>query len=67
MEPVAIAFNYWGWQGGAPPVQNYIIWGVISGVMCSLYLLFRCNAQKALPAYYLGIQFVYFLILKFIV
>ncbi|MBN1255734.1 MAG: carotenoid biosynthesis protein [Deltaproteobacteria bacterium] len=67
MEPVAVAFNYWGWQGGAPPMQNYIIWGLISGVMCSLYLLFRCNTQKALPAYYLAIQLAYFFILKFIV
>jgi len=67
MEPVAIAFNYWEWQGGAPPVQNYIVWGVISGVLSSVYVLLRCNTQKALPAYYLGIQFCYFAILNFIV
>jgi putative membrane protein len=67
MEPVAVAFNYWQWQGGAPPVQNYIVWGVLSGILCSLYLLFKCNAQRPLPAFYLGIQFVYFAILNFIV
>jgi putative membrane protein len=67
MEPVAVAFNYWQWQGGAPPVQNYIVWGVISGILCGLYLLCRCNAQRPLPAFYLGIQFCYFAILNFIV
>ena len=67
MEPVAIAFNYWGWQGGAPTVHNYIVWGAISGVMCSVYLLLRCNTQKALPAYYLGVQLCYFAILNVVV
>ena len=67
MEPVAVAFNYWEWQGGVPPVQNYIVWGVISGVMCSVYLLLRCSTKKALPAYYLGIQFGYFAILNAVV
>jgi putative membrane protein len=67
MEPVAVAFNYWQWQGGAPPVQNYIVWAVISGILCSLYLLSRCKAHRSLPAFYLGIQFVYFAILNFIV
>lgn len=67
MEPVAVAFNYWGWQGGAPPVQDYVVWGVISGVLNSVYLLLRCTAQKTLPAYYLGIQFCYFAILNIVV
>jgi putative membrane protein len=67
MEPVAVSLNYWEWHTGTPPLQNYIVWGVISGILCSLYLVFRCNAQKPLPAFYLGIQFCYFAILNFIV
>jgi putative membrane protein len=67
MEPVAVAFNYWGWDTGTPPLQNYIVWGVISGILCSVYLLLRCNARRSLPAFYLGIQFIYFTILNFIV
>ena len=67
MEPVAVALNYWGWDSGVPPLQNYIVWGVISGILCSVYLVFRCNAQRELPAFYIGIQFVYFAILNFIV
>jgi len=67
MEPVAVAFHYWQWYTGTPPLQNYIVWGVISGILCSAYLLLRCSAQRALPAFYLGVQFVYFTILYFIV
>ena len=67
MEPVAVALHYWQWDTGTPPLQNYIVWGVISGILCSLFLLFRCNTKKPLPTFYLGIQFVYFTILNFIV
>lgn len=67
MEPVAVAFNYWGWHTGAPPLQNYIVWGVISGILCSVYLLSRCKAHRSLPAFYLGVQFCYFSILNVIV
>jgi putative membrane protein len=67
MEPVAVALHYWQWYTGTPPLQNYIVWGVISGILCSAYLLLRCSAQRPLPAFYLGIQFVYFAILNFVV
>ncbi|MCJ7545651.1 MAG: carotenoid biosynthesis protein [Deltaproteobacteria bacterium] len=67
MEPVAVSLHYWQWNTGTPPLQNYIVWGVISGILCSVYLLLRCSTQRALPAFYLGIQFVYFAILNFIV
>ena len=67
MEPVAIAFNYWRWETGMPPLLNYIVWAVISAVLCSVYLLLRCDARRSLPAFYLGIQFCYFVVLNFIV
>jgi putative membrane protein len=67
MEPVAISLQYWQWQTGTPPVQNYIVWGVISAILCSVYVLLRCSTQRALPTFYLGVQFVFFSILNFIV
>jgi putative membrane protein len=67
MEPVAIALNYWQWHTGAPPLQNYMVWGAISGMFCSGYLLLRCSTHSRLPAFYLGIQFAYFAILNVMV
>lgn len=67
MEPVAVALHYWQWQTGTPPLQNYIVWGVISGILCSIYLVLWCNAQRSLPAFYLGLQFCYFAILNVVV
>ena len=66
MEQVAVALNYWQWHAGNPPLQNYVVWGIISGILCSVYLFLRCHAQRALPACYLGIQFIYFAILHVI-
>jgi putative membrane protein len=67
MEPVAVALHYWQWYTGTPPLLNYIVWGVISGILCSVYLLLRCNTHKTLPAFYLCVQFIYFAILDFII
>jgi putative membrane protein len=66
MEPVAVALNYWQWHAGSPPLQNYVVWGAISGILSSAYLFFRCRSQTALPAFYLGVQFIYFAILNVI-
>ncbi|MFN5556845.1 MAG: carotenoid biosynthesis protein [Chryseotalea sp.] len=30
MEPVAIHFNFWQWEGGAIPIYNYISWWAVS-------------------------------------
>ncbi len=26
IEPVAISFNFWSWEGGSPPLSNYLGW-----------------------------------------
>jgi putative membrane protein len=67
LEPIALTFQYWQWHGGTAPLRNYIVWGVISGILCSVYILIRCHAQRRLPAFYLIVQFVYFAILNVIV
>lgn len=30
MEPVAMSFDYWQWQDGAIPLQNYFAWWVVA-------------------------------------
>ena len=36
IEPVAISLDFWSWQGGQIPLQNYIMWFLISLVMHSI-------------------------------
>jgi putative membrane protein len=44
MEPVAIALNYWRWDQGSVPIDNYITWFILSSI--SGYLLVLFNAEK---------------------
>ncbi len=61
MEPVAIAFNYWKWQGGGIPLFNYVTWGSIAGVFAVFYELLRFDEDKAVPAFYYVIQLIFFI------
>ncbi|MGC6428097.1 MAG: carotenoid biosynthesis protein [Flavobacteriales bacterium] len=36
IEPVAISLDFWSWQGGQIPMQNYIMWFLVSLVMHSI-------------------------------
>ena len=33
IEPVAIQLDFWSWQNGIIPVQNYLMWWIVSVVM----------------------------------
>ncbi|MDO8898630.1 MAG: carotenoid biosynthesis protein, partial [Bacteroidales bacterium] len=33
LEPVAIRFDFWNWEGGSIPLQNYIAWWLIAYLM----------------------------------
>lgn len=43
MEPVAIAFDYWSWQGGEIPTQNYVAWFVVAFFLNLLW--FQINSK----------------------
>ncbi len=67
MEPVAVSLNYWQWHHDTFPMRNYAVWAILSCTLCGLYLILRCDARRSLPAFYFGVQFVYFLILNLII
>ncbi|MGC8683846.1 carotenoid biosynthesis protein [Athalassotoga sp.] len=60
MEPSAIAFSFWKWNGSVP-VQNYIAWFVIS-FLFSLSLK-NVKFKSNLPWIYIIVQSIFFLIL----
>lgn len=64
MEPVAIHYDFWSWQGGQVPLSNYIGWFVVSAILFTLFN--RLNVAKpnrfALP--FLIIESVFFLVLN---
>ncbi len=67
MEPVAIALDYWAWEGGPIPLQNYIAWGGIALAFAWLYRRMNLKHSSRLPSAIVIIQGVFFLALRFLV
>lgn len=44
IEPVAVRFDYWSWDGNIIPIQNYIGWYIFSFFLFRLF--YRLNFQK---------------------
>jgi putative membrane protein len=79
LEPVAVRLGYWTWQPGgytttvvpaltgaagtAVPVRNFVAWFVIAFAASLVYHGMHVRVRSRLPVYYLGVQFVFFLIL----
>ena len=63
IEPVAIRYDFWSWDQGFVPLQNYLGWFMVSLVMISLYHLFRVKAENKLALPYYFIQLFFFLVL----
>ncbi|HKK09904.1 MAG TPA: carotenoid biosynthesis protein [Bacteroidales bacterium] len=64
LEPVAIQLDFWNWQGGAIPLQNYVAWFAISVVFLSLLSLSSYRSENKVSNILLGSQFSFFLILN---
>jgi len=63
LEPVAVELNYWQWQGGIIPLQNYIAWFVIAADAAFVYKILKIRYISPSPAHYVIAQGVFFLIL----
>lgn len=64
MEPVAIGLDYWTWSGGSIPLQNYLAWFIIGTLFSLVFFLLRIRTDKYLASWYVGIQLLFFLVLR---
>lgn len=63
LEPVAIRFDFWQWEGGSIPLQNYLAWWVIGFIM-SLAAQYRVAPLKnKLAPYIVVVQLFFFVLL----
>ncbi|MDD3940907.1 MAG: carotenoid biosynthesis protein [Sphaerochaetaceae bacterium] len=67
MEPVAIALDYWSWEGVSIPLQNYVAWFVISFLFTRLLVRFKLKTVSIVPSVIVLIQAVFFLLLRLFV
>jgi putative membrane protein len=67
IEPVAVHFDYWHWGENKIPLENYVCWFLLSGLILSLFELFRFRKQSMVAPVFLAVEFVFFIILYFAV
>ncbi len=63
IEPVAIRYDFWSWDGGDVPYRNYLGWFVTSVIMLTLFRTFKVKVENKVALPYYFIQLFFFLIL----
>ena len=63
LEPVAIRFDFWSWDLGLIPLQNYLAWWLVSFLMLLGILKSKLDLRNKMAAWILGVQALFFLYL----
>ncbi|MEM7548477.1 MAG: carotenoid biosynthesis protein [Bacteroidota bacterium] len=67
MEPIAIHFNFWTWSDHDIPSSNYLGWSAIALLIAGIFKALKLRADNPLAIPLFVIQFLFFLILGFLV
>ena len=60
IEPVAIGLDLWTWRGGAPPLRNYLGWGLVSLLQAALFYWLLPFSENRLARLLLVLQVGFF-------
>lgn len=64
IEPVAIRFDYWSWENGTIPLQNYLAWFVFSLAAILFFNRFKFDKTNPVAIVLLAAQFMFFIALN---
>ncbi|MGF7140413.1 carotenoid biosynthesis protein [Roseimarinus sediminis] len=64
MEPVAMKTGMWHWMFNEVPIQNYIMWFIVSTVIASGFELFRIETRNRVAGVIFVLQLVFFAVLN---
>lgn len=67
MEPVAITYDYWTWEGVSIPLQNYIAWFIIATLFAFLHEKMKVKHSSIIPSFVVVVQLFFFLALRLFV
>lgn len=65
IEPVAIALDYWQWEAGSIPIQNYLAWALVAFVISLPLHLLKIRFRTEVLTVYFFAQLFFFLVLCF--
>jgi len=66
IEPVAIRYDFWSWDGGQPPLQNYVGWFLVALPLQAVFARLQGHIRNKVAVALLIIQLVFFLSLAII-
>ena len=65
IEPVAMRYGFWTWEGGVVPLRNYIGWFVVALPIECLFAAIQGNSRNKVAVALFILQFFFFLALGF--
>ncbi|MCB0794160.1 MAG: carotenoid biosynthesis protein [Flavobacteriales bacterium] len=63
IEPVAIAMDFWSWEGAIVPMQNYLGWAVVSSAFFLLFFRTPMDRHFPMAPWVLAAQLMFFVAL----
>lgn len=64
IEPVAMRYDFWNWQGGLIPVSNFIGWFILAFLLQLYFQRSRFLKQNPMAAYVFLVQLAFFVSLN---
>jgi len=64
IEPVAVRLDFWSWQNGQIPFQNYMGWLITSWLILFIFQKIKFNSINPLAKYLLLCQGIFFIVLS---
>lgn len=64
MEPVAMKTGMWNWTANSVPLQNYVIWFMVSVLIAASFEIFEIKTQQKIGAWIFVLQFFFFVLLN---
>ncbi len=65
LEPVAMKFGFWNWEGNVVPMRNYLAWFVLSLILQYFYQKQGKFSENKPAVYLLIIQMIFFAIIGY--
>ena len=65
MEPVAVILDFWSWENGIIPVQNYIAWFIIALILLIYFHKLELKKMNRIAVGLFIIQYIFFFILSY--
>lgn len=64
IEPVAVRFDYWSWEGGDIPLRNYLAWFIFSFALFMVFSLQSFRKVNPTAIVFIIVQFCFFIALN---